>query len=210
MAAVFPPKLSTGILLPILCLADVVAVSWHRRNGRFEHIFRLLPWTLVGLAAGSVIIRHISDHMFKPVIGLIVLLMLAINIVHRRTEPSKPRPLFAVLLGLAAGLATQLANAAGPLMIIYLTAMNLPKHYFVGTAAWFFLILNWLKLPLFAWDGRLSCQSISGGVLMVPFILLGAAVGIVLLKRLSQVWFKVVVTSLAALAALRLALSPLW
>ena len=49
-----------------------------------------------------------------------------------------------------AGSTTMIANAAGPVMTIYLLACRLPKFEFVGTAAWFFFAINLLKVPFSA------------------------------------------------------------
>jgi len=54
---------------------------------------------------------------------------------------------FAAMIGMTAGVTTMLANAAGPVMTAYLLAMRLPKHEFIGTGAWYFLMINCLKVP---------------------------------------------------------------
>ena len=211
MAICFPAKASTGILLPLLAIADIFAVIYYRRHGKWGHVLKLLPWALLGIGAGSIIIRYISDSQLKPVIGLIVLTILVVNFLRNRKQGSDQKIpthwLFAASLGFAAGLTTQLANAAGPIMIIYLLAMRLPKNEFIGTGAWYFLILNWLKIPLFIMDGRITTDSIIADLYVIPFIFVGAVLGIVALKKIPQKGFNTTVQILAMLAALKLALS---
>ena len=213
MAICFPAKASTGVLLPLLAIADIFAVAYYRRHGKWKHVLKLLPWALLGIGVGSVIIRYISDTQLKPIIGLIVLTVLILNYLRSRTQGAEEKIpthwLFAATLGFSAGLTTQLANAAGPIMIIYLLAMRLPKNEFIGTGAWYFLILNWLKVPLFIMDGRITVDSVIADLYVIPFIFVGAVLGIVALKKIPQKGFNITVQILAMLAALKLALSAL-
>ena len=139
-------------------------VAYYKRHAEWKHILRLLPPALAGIAVGSLIIRQISNAQLGPLIGFIVLGMLVVNFWRiRRQQGSDNIPThwsFAVGMGFAAGVTTQLANAAGPIMAIYFLAIRFDKHKFIGTAAWYFLILNWLKIPLFMAEGRISFESI--------------------------------------------------
>jgi len=111
---------------------------------------------------------------------------------------------FAVTLGFMAGLTSMMANAAGPIVIIYLLAMRLPKVEFVGTSAWFFFIVNWLKVPFSANRNLMTGDSVMLDLMMLPAIALGAVVGIFVLKRIPQKAFTTVVQWLAAAAAVKL------
>ena len=211
LAMSFEAKASTGLLLPMLAFADLFAVSYYHRHARWGHVLRLLPWALAGIAAGSGVVRYINNEQLKPVIGLIVLVMLAANYWRNRSNGNNLKVpnhwAFAAGMGFFAGLTTQLANAAGPIMTIYLLAMHLPKHEFMGTGAWYFLILNWLKIPLFVWDGRITFESVKIDIMMLPLIVVGAVIGIFVLKRIPQKWFNIVVQLLALAAAIKLTAS---
>lgn len=50
-------------------------------------------------------------------------------------------------MGTLSGITTMLANAAGPLVSLYLLAISLPKPQLIATSAWFFLIINASKIP---------------------------------------------------------------
>ena len=39
----FGAKPSTGLMLPVLCFADVIGVSYYRRQAEWKYIIRLLP-----------------------------------------------------------------------------------------------------------------------------------------------------------------------
>ncbi len=220
MATVMPAGRSVGALLGILILADVFAITYHRRNAVWGHVLKLLPATFVGIVAAFFLLQvmqneqnEIQDQYLKPAIGIIVLVMLALNFWRgRRPEAAEHVPTkwwFAAGMGIMAGLTTMMGNAAGPVMIIYLLAMRLPKVEFVGTAAWFFFIVNWLKVPFSSKLDMMTAGTIKLDLMMLPCIALGSLLGIYFLKRIPQKAFNAVAEILAAVAALNLTLSPL-
>ena len=115
---------------------------------------------------------------------------------------------FALVMGFTAGVTTMMANAAGPVMTVYLLAMQLPKVAFAGTSAWFFFIINWSKVPFSRNLNLITPEGLKLDLMTLPAIAAGALIGIFFLKRIPQKTFNAVVQILAALAALRLLLSP--
>ena len=208
MAIVMPAKQSTGAILGMLILADIFAVGYYRRAAMWGYLIRLIPATLVGIVAGYFVMKIISDAQLKPIIGVIVLGMLAVNWRRNRNgkgdEDVPTQWWFAEVMGFLAGLTTMMANAAGPVMIVYLLAMRLPKVEFIGTSAWFFFIVNWLKVPFSAQLGLITVESIRMDLLMLPFIIIGAVLGIVALKKMPQRVFEITIQVLAAAAAVKL------
>lgn len=207
LAMVFPPKASVGLLLPILVFADLFAVGYYRHHGRWQHLAKLLPWAVVGIGIGYLILSKIDNATLKPLIGIIVLGMLGVRL--RSILKSDPENLpdhwtFAALMGLMAGATTMMANAAGPVMVLYLLSMHLPRHKFIGTAAWFFFIVNWLKVPLMTNLDMITLESLKMDVMVFPAVVAGAVVGIWLLKRIPQAIFNIVALILAAAAAIKL------
>lgn len=211
MAIAFPAKMSTGLLLPMLVCADIFAVAYYRRFALWSHILKLLPPAVCGIIAGSLVIGHINNAQLKPIIGLIVLAMVILNYWRQKKSDDEMNiPThwsFAVMMGFLAGITTQLANAAGPIIIIYLIAMRLDKYKFMGTAAWYFMILNWLKVPLFFIDGRITWQSLKVDLITFPMVVIGAVAGAFILKNIPQKWFNKVVIFLTVAAAIKLVLS---
>jgi uncharacterized membrane protein YfcA len=207
-----PADKSVGALLGMLILADVFAVVYHRYNAKWLHVLRLLPAAVAGIVAAYFALKALGDSEYlKPIIGGIVLAMLALNYWRTRSKGADANTptqwWFAGALGFVAGVTTMMANAAGPVMIIYLLAMKLDKIKFVGTAAWFFFVVNWLKVPFSRSLEMMTAESIKLDLTMLPFIALGALAGIYLLKRIPERTFKTVVQILAAAAALKLLFS---
>ncbi len=211
LAMTFPARMSTGLMLPMLAIADIFAVVYYRRYANWKIILRLLPWALSGVGIGAVAINYIDDSELRPLIGIIILVLLVLNYLYQRywNDPDKipSHWSFSASMGLAAGAMSQLANAAGTVMVIYLLSMRLSKNEYIGTSAWYFLILNWLKIPLFILDGRISVDSIKADIVTLPFVVIGALTGIIILRKLSLKWFNIIIQLLAVASATKLAFS---
>ena len=208
MAMVLPARQSTGVLLGMLILGDLFAATYYRRKAEWNHVIRLLPAAFAGIMAGWQAMRFVTNEQLGPIIGIIVLVMLALNYWRIRVDGDEaPIPAqwwFAAALGFIAGFTTMMANAAGPIMIIYLLAMRLPKLAFVGTSAWFFFIINWVKVPFSVGLGLITWPSIQLDLMMLPLIVAGSIAGILFLRRIPQKAFNSVIQILAAAAAIKL------
>lgn len=208
MASVLPARTSVGTLLGMLVLADIIAVTYYRHQVLWRHISRLLPLALVGIVAGYFGLRIVDDEQLKPLIGCIILVMLGIHYL-RTMAGGEDRPVpsqwwFAAVAGFMAGMMTMMANASGPIMMLYLLSMRLPKYQFVGTSAWFYFFVNWAKVPFSANLSLMTYESVKLDLTMLPFIVFGAIAGIVILKRIPLIVFNHVIQILAALAAIKL------
>jgi uncharacterized membrane protein YfcA len=111
---------------------------------------------------------------------------------------------FGATIGLLAGLLTMLANAAGPIMIIYLLAMSLPPAAFLGTSAWYFLLMNLFKVPFSAQLGLITPASLTFNAILLPCIGAGAWIGIRFARFVPRKVFESLVQILAAIGAIKL------
>lgn len=208
LANTFPVGLSTGLQLGMLALADLPAAWSYRKTVNWKQLIRLIPMALVGIFCGFLVLRMVPKDSVKPLIASVILILcifgLTKNYIFRDKEKIPTAWWFAAIFGLMAGFTTQVANAAGPVMAIYLIAMRFEKKEYMGTAAWYFLILNWTKVPIFAFEGRITMASVRADLAMIPLVLLGAAIGIWLLRKMPQKVFEKAVLILSALAAIKL------
>lgn len=221
MATAFGGWNSVGITLPMLIMGDVFAVLWYRQHARWDTLGRLIPWVLTGIALGAVMLFVMGQNAaskagLNPIIGLLVLIMLAMNLARRKWgEQLTPHsPAGVAITGSAAGFTTTISNAAGPIMAIYFNAIGLPKQEFMGSTAWYFFIFNLTKLPIYLLLSALNPQSplvtpesMALNLAMLPVIIAGAFLGRWALPRISQRLFDFLALSLAGLAALRLILA---
>lgn len=208
IATLLPARASTGFLLPMLIFADLFAVVYYRQHARWRHLARLLPSAVAGIVIGYFGLRLTSDEVLRPLIGGIVLLMLAVQLwrsLRGGENPPVPQGVwFSVVMGLAAGVTTMMANAASPVMAIYLLAMRLPKEEYVGTGAWFFFLVNLIKVPFSASLGLITLETLRVNLFLTPVIAAGALAGILVLKALPQKAFRIAVQVIAAASAVRL------
>jgi uncharacterized protein len=208
---VFPSsKQASGLILPLLIFGDFVAVFAYRKHTQWQFLWRLFPWTALGVFLGYLTMGHISDHTAKVMIGGIILLLAAMSFARRYLPGQKDDSglkihwTIAALIGMVAGFITLIANAAGPLMAIYFVAMRLPKMEYVGTAAVFFLLLNLFKVPFMVDLGLITTTSFGFNLALAPAVVLGAFSGRWLLMRVNQQLFEKLVLALSAIGGIML------
>ncbi|MBK9989607.1 MAG: sulfite exporter TauE/SafE family protein [Verrucomicrobia bacterium] len=202
---------STGFVLPLLIFGDLVAVLNYRRHTQWSHLWKLFPWTAAGVLTGYFAMGRINDWQTAKLIGLIIVGLVILHVWRRRQEKLAGPGVelvhvwwFAPTIGVLAGFTTLVANAAGPLMAIYLLAMHLPKMEFVGTGAVFFMLLNWFKVPFMVNLGLITADSVKFNLFLAPAVLAGTFAGRWLLTRINQKWFENLALGLSALGAMRL------
>jgi uncharacterized membrane protein YfcA len=201
MATAFPGKMSTGVLLPMLIIADIFAVIFYRRDCQWRIIVKIFPMTAVGVLIGYFVLDAINDDFFGLILGFIILTMLLLSFfVSEKTPRVANSMVYTSLVGLCAGIATMIANAAGPLLGLYFLQLGLPKKNFVGTRSWYFLLLNLYKLPFSANLGLITIDTLTINFFLIPFIIMGAFIGVKLVAIIHFDYFKWIIRG-AALAA---------
>lgn len=206
MAGIFGGKLSVGIVLPMLIFADVFAVSYYHRHANWRYILLALPWAVVGVVTATIFGNSLDDEAFKVFIAVVILFGIGLMLFQDFYLSTKKIPdnwYFASVLGLAGGFTTMIGNAAGPVMSLYLLSMHLPKNIFIGTAAWFFLIINVIKVPfhIFSW-GTITHQTLMVDLFGVPAILLGVYVGIKVVRLFPEKVYRYFILFSTVLSAL--------
>ncbi len=205
MAIAFEAKQSTGIVLPLLVVADVFAVIYYNRHTQWKYVAKFLPWMILGIILGSWVGMDLPVQTFK--IGMAIIIFLVLGIIiwwdQKKVEKVPTHWAFASGVGTLAGFTTMVGNLAGPISNIYFLAMRLPKNQFIGTAAWLFLIINVFKLPFhfFIWE-TISKETLLLDVKLIPGIILGFVLGIKLVKMINEAFFRKMILVLTALGAI--------
>ncbi|MGQ7294992.1 TSUP family transporter [Quadrisphaera sp. KR29] len=221
-ALVLPTRASTGAIVPLLIVGDVIAVSLYRRHADWKLLVRLLPYLLGGLLLGVVFLDTVDDVALRRFLGVLLLVLAAMQLrsllrppvpQDETAGPAGPdswgpvrRRVTAALAGGGAGFATMVANAAGPISSMYLLVMRVSKMAFVGTAAWLYAIVNVAKVPFSVQLGLIDRESLVLDLLLVPALLLGAVVGVKVLRRVPQQLFTNLTLALTAVSAVALLL----
>ena len=205
MALAFGARESTGVLLPMLIAADIYAVIYYHRSAQWKFIVKILPPAMVGIGVAIVTGKLISAQAFKALLGAVVLTMIVIMVIRDLVKQKERIPdtwWFAGIMGLVGGFATMIGNAAGPVFAVYLLSMRLPKNIFIGTGAWFFLIINLFKVPfhIFVWE-TISWSTLQYDLIAIPVVIAGGFLGIKLVKIFPEKfyrWFVIITTCLSA------------
>ncbi|HOB20075.1 MAG TPA: sulfite exporter TauE/SafE family protein [Candidatus Atribacteria bacterium] len=206
----FDGKTASGIMLTMLIAADIPAIIKYGRYIRFAEMVRLLPPAIIGIVIGALAGRSLNDAHFKLLMGIIVLGCLVLIIygqVFKKPLKAPDSKVFHYATGIISGFSSMVGNAAGPVFNVYLLSMSLDKYRFLGTTAWFFFTINLIKVPfhVFMWK-TITLSSLQYALVMLPVILAGAFIGIYLVKKIDDKYFKAIVAIMTAIAAVNLML----
>ena len=208
IAMIFGARNSTGLLLPLLCFADLLAVAYYNSHTKWKYILKLIPWSVAGFGIAIFVDSLIPVQAFRYLMGGSILASLIVMVwtdLRKKDTPPPSSWWFSALFGMAGGFATMVGNAAGPIMAVFLLSMRLPKNSFVGTTAWFFLIVNYLKLPIqiFVWQ-TITVRTLLFGLTLVPVIIVGAVLGIFVVKKIPENAYRKTIMVLTLVSALLL------
>jgi uncharacterized membrane protein YfcA len=205
MALAFGAKESTGMVVPLLILADIFAVIYYNRHTQWKYVFKLLPWMIIGVLIGVYVGKDLPEPLFK--IGMAIIILVTVFMMYwwdRKKIKTVPKHWsFSSAIGIVAGITTMVGNLAGAFSNIYFLAMRLPKNHFIGTAAWLFLIVNIIKLPfhIFVWE-TISKETLLLNVKLLPGIIIGFLVGIKIISLIKEAFFRKMILVLTALGAI--------
>ncbi|WBO62533.1 sulfite exporter TauE/SafE family protein [Streptomyces camelliae] len=217
-AAVLPARASTGVLLPVLIAGDVLAVLTYRRHAHWPTLWRLFPAVAAGVVVGTLFLVWADDGVVRTSIGAILLLMAGVTLWRRRRaesadgadEPdavtSRAGRMKARSYGVLGGFTTMVANAGGPVMSMYLLSAGFRKLGFLGTSAFFFLIVNVSKVPFSAGLGLIDGRSLLLDAALAVFVVPGALFGKWAVNRINQRLFEQLVIAATVVGGVQLLL----
>jgi uncharacterized protein len=206
MALAVPPLQAAAILLPMLCLMDVVGVWAYRRRWDRGNLRILLPGAMVGILAGTFSAELLSDQTIRLLVGLIaVVFALNYYLGFVALEPQGRHVPAGTFWGGVAGYTSFLAHAGGPPLVIYLLPQRLDKTLFVGTTVIFWAVVNYVKLIPYAWLGQFDIENLTTSLLLAPLAPLGMWLGIRLHRLIPQLLFYRICYALTLLVGLKLA-----
>jgi uncharacterized membrane protein YfcA len=205
LANVYGAKASTGILLPLLIVGDVLAVSFYRKYVKWEYLWKFLPAMVVGVLIAVVVGKNLDENAFRSWMAVIILVSVVILLWRdlRRIMSYPRNPLFTGSMGILAGFTTMIGNLAGAFSNIYFLATQLPKNELIATAAWLFFIINLFKVPfhVFSWE-TITLESLWIDLTLIPAAIVGFLLGKKLVTYISEQnyrWFLLIATTLGAL-----------
>jgi uncharacterized membrane protein YfcA len=181
MAIVLGGRASTGVVLPLLCVADLMAVKYYHRHAEWKHFWKLIPWMVMGVLIGVFAGQQMDETLFRKIMAVIIVITVVIMLYLeiRKTLIVPANKLFVSGMGLVSGFTTMIGNLAGAFSNIYFLAMRMPKNNFIGTAAWVFLAINYFKLPfqVFFWN-NINASTLKTDLLLLPALITGFIIGV--------------------------------
>lgn len=207
LALAFGARPSVAIMLPLLLIGDLFALGFYARRARWDRLLPLVPAIVPGLVLGGLVLAFVGDRVAGLLIGGLTLAMAILMVLRAdkrlagngQEDGHGPAgsPLWKYTMGTLAGFSTSAANAAGPVMSIYLLSVKLKKEEFLGTAAWFFFAVNVAKIPVYAALGLFTGTGIVYCLGASVIVTAGALIGYRALQHFSQRFFHNVVLALA-------------
>lgn len=212
-AAILPAKASTGALLLLLIVGDIFALVAYRRHADWPTLIKLAPSVLAGLAVGGVFLAFVNDDWVRRTIGVILLLLVLFTVWRRHQLSASaiaPRTGTLARLGYGSlsGFTTMVANAGGPAMSMYLLAAKFEVKAFLGTAAWFFAVINITKLPVSIGLGFITPETLMLDAALIPGVVTGAFLGRWIVSRIRQSAFDNAVIAFTVLGSAYLLFAP--
>lgn len=207
-AEAFGAKASTGLVLPMLLFSDVIGYMLLKRGGSWKQILPLLPPAMIGIVLGWYWLDQWSESQARVMIGALILMLLTFKLLidfgKSWFEHVKRSHCFKWISGISAGIATMLANAAGPVMSSYLLTQQFSKADYLGVFSRFFLFINIFKIPFSTQIGLIYDKTLLTNACLIPCIMLGSLIGWSIVKRIPPKPFEWLMFFLALFAALRL------
>lgn len=191
LSLVISPVLAAAIMLPILLVMDVFGLraywkTWDRRN-----LTILLCGAVIGLAIGAFTARWVSDDLIRLIIGAICVLFTCHWLLRGRTASAvkNPNAPIGVFLGTISGFTSFVAHAGAPAFQLFMLPQKLDRRIYAGTSAFYFAVVNVLKVIPYGMLGMLGAGNLSTSLVLVPLAPVGVFFGVWLNKRLSNEQF---------------------
>lgn len=205
LAAALGATTASGFIMPLLLIGDFFALARYRQHANWPLIIKLIPGVLVGIVLTAVLFKYVEAHTLDRIIGVLILVSVLLEVWRRRfpkpDDAVTPNRLAVGFFGTLAGMTTMAANAGGTAMTLYLINMRVAMLAFMGTFAWFFFVLNLLKVPFLVGLGFLNSDTLRADLWFIPVVVVGALVGYWTFRRMNERVFTTVALALSAVAS---------
>jgi uncharacterized protein len=205
MALLFGTKSSTGIVLPLLCIGDILAVIYYKKNVKWPLFWKLIGWMAVGILLAVFFGKDINEALFKKIFAgiIIITVIILLYMEWKKVETVPDNWLFTPSLGLSAGIATMLGNLAGAFANVYFMAQRINKNDFIGTGAWVFLVINLFKMPfqVYYWK-NINTSTLALDLVLLPVLLLGFGLGVLFVKKINDQQYRKLIIALTLLGGI--------
>ncbi|MFC6672929.1 sulfite exporter TauE/SafE family protein [Marinobacterium aestuariivivens] len=191
MAFAVSPLQAAAILLPILCVMDILAMKKFWRRWDVENLKIMLPAAILGVVIGTFTFKYLSEAHVRLLIGLLAL-GFSLNYYRKgqqQEQGRRPGAVQGTFWSVLAGFTSFGIHAGGPPVSVYLMPQKLPPTIFVGTCSVLFCVTNYVKLVPYFWLGQFSADNLWTSLMLLPLAPLGVGLGYWLHSRFSAAQF---------------------
>ena len=214
LSVLIDPRQAAGIMLPILCFMDLLALWQYRRGWDATSLRLMIPGALIGIGIGTLTFHLMNVDMLRLVVGLMAVYFV-LNFLWAKVRQSAPKakghnPAKGGLFGLLAGFVSFVTHAGGPPVAMYLLPLRLHKTTLVATSVVFFTTVNYVKLIPYAWLGQLSPGNLRTSLILLPLAPLGIWLGAWMHRNFSDRLFYLFFYGVLFVVGVKLTVEGLW
>lgn len=207
MALTIEPRIAAAIMLPILCVADLVGVWAFWRKADWRNLRIMLVGALVGIGVGTATFKYMDANSIRLMVGIIAVAFCLHRWFFRaRQEGAATEPHVAKggFWSAVSGFTSFVSHAGSPPVAVYLLPQRLPKTNYQATTVIFFFAVNYVKLVPYSLLGQFSTQNLTTSAVLLPVVVLGALAGVWLHHRTDEKLFNKLIYIFVFLTGLKL------
>lgn len=190
LALVIEPAKALGVMLPLLMLIDVATLRPYWGRWHWQEAKILLLGGIPGVGLGILFYTLANDDVLRLIIGGIALLFVVWQLSQKfgivQAPQSRLPRWVGVLAGIVTGFTSFVSHAGGPPAAVYMLSQRLSKMEYQATSVLIFWIINIAKFVPYAFLGIFTTQTLLADLVLAPFAIFGAWIGVTAHFMLSE------------------------
>ncbi len=200
---------AAAILLPIICIADIFAITVYRKKWDRDNIKIMIPAAAVGIIFGTLSFKYLDPAAIKIVIGAIAVVFALerlLNYLLKKEvrEPTKPAVIKGGFWCSISGFTSFVAHSGAPPLNVYIIPQKMDKSIYMGTLAIYYAFVNYAKIVPYWWLGQFHITNLWTSVVLLPVVPVGILLGLWIHKNVNDVLFYRIIITLLFFTGLKL------
>ncbi len=182
LALILTPGQALALMLPILMVIDLATLKPYWKRWSWPDSRLLMLGAVPGIALGAWLYRATDDDLLRLLIGGISVGFVIWHVAQTRGWvrgfANRLPPSAGLFAGLIAGFTSFVSHAGGPPAAVYLLSQRLTKTELQASTVLVFWVINAVKFVPFAYLGLFTWHTALADLLLTPFAILGAWLGV--------------------------------
>ena len=180
-------------------------IAWRERKEISTKVWLpLAALVMVGIIPGTLFLKSGDTGFVKILFGVAVILVgIEMLLRERQTKKRKSSPLFLTVIGILSGIFCGLFGI-GAILVAYISRTTQNQKQFRGNLCIVFFIENTFRIILYSITGILNIAILKQAILLLPFMALGLAVGILMARKMSDRFIRKAIIILLILSGVSL------